>query len=345
MSDMHRLLKTMQQEGSGVLAAVIEVEGSAYRKAGAKMFFAKDGTWSGLISGGCVEEDLSYAAEAVLHSGSPQVVTYDLRSEDDLGWGQGAGCNGSIRVLLEPVHMHPSSIWQRMLTELENNRPVVQLKRTGSGEATVLYTPEGKRIGGNGAITLSEVEREKLVSLQTDKETAAVITEGGSMLIYECIMPKPKLYVFGAGRDAEPVVSQAVRTGWGVTVVDPSPNRLEAGGFTEADERICRHPEGWLQEHSLPEGASVLVMSHRFEQDQRVLQLLAGQNTSYCGVLGPRRRTRRLLGTDTIPGWITSPAGLDIQAEGEEEIAISMMAELIQVRRAVKQVPAVLEVV
>jgi xanthine dehydrogenase accessory factor len=93
-----------QSDQKFALATVIRVEGSAYRHEGAKLLVSESGKLFGIISGGCLEEDVRYRALALMSSGISEVASYDLRSEDDLGWGQGAGCNGKIDVLIEPFY-------------------------------------------------------------------------------------------------------------------------------------------------------------------------------------------------------------------------------------------------
>lgn len=332
MSEMHRYLKQMKNnpQTAYVLATVTSVEGSSYRKKGAKMLFSvKEET--GLVSGGCVEEDLSYAAAEVMETGKAKQMSYDLRSEDDLGWGAGAGCNGCIYVYLQKFRWEEdSTLLQPVLEEMNASRAVQGVTRFG--EAPAYFTADGEMLSGK--LIFSEEEQKMFEQLRRAKENTAYVDKEETLL-FERFEPQEKLYIFGAGRDVEPLVHQAARLHFEVKVVDPRESRCQPEYFPDAQELICSHPDTFLQEKKLEPGSYVLIMTHSFERDQLILKHVASQeeNLSYVGVLGPLRRTRRLLGSAAVPNWLHAPVGLSIEAEGAEEIAVSIAAELIQARR------------
>ncbi len=107
MKEMRQILsraRELRQRGeSAVLATVVAVEGSAYRREGARMLIESDGRLTGVLSGGCLENDLAERAAAVLASGNPALATYDLRAPDEILWGLGLGCGGKITLLLQPL--------------------------------------------------------------------------------------------------------------------------------------------------------------------------------------------------------------------------------------------------
>lgn len=147
------------------------------------------------------------------------------------------------------------------------------------------------------------------------------------------MVPKPCLYVFGAGEDAKPLVSLAARAGFHVTVIDWRPALCHHGHFPEAGRLITGAPEEVMEGLSMTKRDFVVIMTHSFQKDQIILHTLKNENVFYKGVLGPRRRTERLLGGAEIPEDIHSPVGLPIGAQGPKEIAVSIVGEMIQKMR------------
>ncbi|CAM3843387.1 XdhC family protein [Alkalicoccus chagannorensis] len=315
MSGLHTLLRTAVSDPAAyVLATVVRVEGSAYQKEGASMLFDADGGEYGLVTGGCVEEGLKFEAERLLQEGGMKLLTYDLRAEDDLGWGRGAGCNGAVTILLEVLH--PART-KELLELLETRHTLLLVKDTRKGTTEIERTMKATAV----------------------KETAVLMEDGR---VYETIVPREQLLIFGAGRDAAPLVHMAADLAFDVTIVDPRPARNDPSVFPEAAHHLVRHPAGYLAEQQV-EADAVVVMTHAFEQDRDIVQALQKQGfDGYLGILGPRSRTERLL-QSRVPETISSPVGMPIDAEGAEEIAVSIAAELIQYRRRVKT-KAMLEV-
>jgi xanthine dehydrogenase accessory factor len=151
-------------------------------------------------------------------------------------------------------------------------------------------------------------------------------------LLFELFEPRKKLYIFGAGPDVEPLARLASSSDFFVTIIDPRGARCNESIFPTANQLILEHSESYLENNKIPDNSFVLVMTHSFQQDQNILHQLIQAPLYYLGVLGPRRRTERLLAPDLLPDQISSPIGLSIGAEGPEEISISIMAELLKVR-------------
>ncbi|PYZ94746.1 hypothetical protein CR194_04220 [Salipaludibacillus keqinensis] len=344
MKEMHQYLYTMRKhpEQRFVLATVIRVDGSAYRHVGAKMLFSETGEEYGMVSGGCVEEDLSFRVKEVLNSNVPQTISYDLRSEDDLGWGQGAGCNGKVYVYLERMQWTEETKkagWERVFKELEEGHSVVTIKAVdGIEKGSVYFFQEnGKALleppflfGGE------EASGEMFKHFQKTGEAFTSFEWGpeNSTYIAEVFDPVDTLYLFGAGRDVEPLVKKLAEYHFSTIVIDPRQSRCTKENFPSASEWICEHPEKFLQEKALKNNSYVLIMTHSFERDRFIMRNLLPkkEELAYLGVLGPKRRTVKLLDGAAVPKWVSSPIGLDIHAEGAEEISISILAELIATR-------------
>src|SRR5699024_9735587 len=176
-------------------------------------------------------------------------------------------------------------------------------------------------------------ELEKFIQKDVSFESVCLIS-GDQTIIFEKYEPKEHLYIFGAGPDAEPLVEFAAKLDFSVKVIDPRENRCNVQNFHAADSLIVEFPSGFFLNHDIDSEGYVIIMTHNFERDQDILQRLMDQPLKYLGILGPRRRTRRLLSQQDIPENIHSPIGLDIDAEGAEEISFSILAEMIKVRNS-----------
>lgn len=320
------------------MATVIGVEGSAYRHKGAKVLIDETGKIYGMISGGCLEEDLIYQANEVFQVRKPKIATYDLKSENDLGWGQGAGCNGIITIYIEETGWNINrdktgkSLWEKIDQKLLLGQRVACLKFLDEEnyDKGIYYCEDGE------VLHCSEGLDEQLVihlesSIFCDK-TADIFKMSNQEILTELYKPKELLYIFGAGLDLEPLVELASKLDFSVHLIDPRSERFHKGNFSMADQLIEEFPHIFLQNNDLPINCFVLIMTHKFEWDKNILKHFVKKPPQYLGILGPKKRTERLMYPDPIPEWIHSPVGIDIFAEGPEEISISICAEIVKRR-------------
>lgn len=340
MNDFYRILEAIQSTTQpSALATIIQVEGSAYRKAGTSMLFCQDGTRVGLISGGCLEEDLAHRVLDVIDSQIPQTVVYDMKSEDDLSWGQGAGCNGRIHVLVQPLTTPLKNRLQQVLDHLTQGRTVFWLQRldaaSDSKEKYVFVTEDGSVIGDHDAAVPNNIKA-VLQELKHGETAKTFYIKGLNIFVYaQVLRPRQRVVIFGAGSDAQPLVLYASHAGFHVTVADWRPALCNLEMLPHAHATVVGCPRDVINQLHLGENDSVIVMTHSFQRDREILGILANQTLAYVGVLGSRNRTKRLLGQEEIPSWIQSPLGLSIGAQGPEEIAISALAQVIQAVRTV----------
>lgn len=343
MEDMHSILEEVcASKANGVLATVIHVEGSAYKKEGASMLFKDDGSQTGLLSAGCLEEDLAARIQRGFGKESETIV-YDMRGYDDLTWGEGSGCNGVIHVLAEPVNSSVRKHFHQLKEELEAGRCVVMLKKVNAGTDNTFYlTEDGTAFGNWKKEAMSEEVKGILEKLQESKGRIGFrqVTDAGEEIYGYRYEPKPRLVLFGAGKDAIPLAGIASQAGFSVTVTDWRPALCHPSSFPQAEKLMVAFPDQAIPQLDLKPSDFVVVLTHNFQKDREILSFLKDEELAYLGVLGSARRTMRVLGAKEVPAGITSPIGLSIHAEGPEEIAISIMAELIKVkkeRRVVKQ--------
>lgn len=322
MDDIHPILDRMDEKGKKVMATILEVEGSSYKKVGSTMLFLENNVQIGMLSPGCLEEDLARRCETVWESGRAMTFDYDLRSESDEGWGRGYGCNGVLHLLLEPVDEQLSEDLRQLKHFLDANIPVLLYKKIET-EIEYLFLPEeGEPFGWwQGEIPQQE----------DDEGKSGMVA--GTSLFKQFFVPKPRLFVCGAGPDARPLVALAAKSGFSVTVSDWREALCSKEYFPQADQLIVKSTREWLRKFTFYPNDLIVIMTHAFQIDQIILKKVIRENVKYIGVLGPRERTKRLLGCEDIPDMIHSPIGVPIGAIGAEEIAVSIVAQLIEVNR------------
>ena len=284
------------------IVVLTNVKGSAFRRPGAKLLIRSDGTMSGNVSGGCLENDLRERALACLASGRQETVHYNTGSDEDVIWGLGLGCDGELDLLIVPV---PDASWiVRALERMKTHTPFALRWSTVPGPAKPPAIIEG----------------------------AAEVAEDATSF-HDPLIPPPDLVIIGAGDDAIPLVDQAVAAGFRVTVVDHRSGYLSSDRFPRAHAVVNLRPEN--AEGRLPADADTLVLikNHALEMDKKWAAFFDRTPVRYIGLLGPQKRCGKIreLMTAGDPGRVFGPAGLDIGSEGAEQIALSILAQLLAV--------------
>ena len=319
-----------------VLATVYETIGSTYSKAGHRILIAANGDYQGLVSGGCLEGDLAERARGVIETGVALAITFDMRDEADDLWGLGVGCNGLIRVLLQPLtcaedYQPFAGIAERLLLAKSAVIATV-IAKSGADSAiepgTTLVWEEGDADPDLSAHLVPGC-RDALAASRAIYRTEA----DGAAMLYAPLEPIRQLLVLGAGLDAVPVVNMAAELGWRVTVADHRPAYLEKGVFEAAEVARLIDPARMSSELEPARFDAIIVMSHHLMTDQAYLRQLAGVQVDYLGVLGPKDRRERLLAAlgdagESLQGRLKGPVGLDIGADDPESIALSLLAEM-----------------
>jgi xanthine dehydrogenase accessory factor len=338
------------------LATIVSVEGSAYRRPGARMLIKESGQTSGAISAGCLERDVAERAMRVMESRAAHIIEYDTRGQEDIVWGLGLGCNGVVRVLLESLHEGSSGAHalQFIADCLETRADGVcatvvrgvAARRTSAdsvhevGERLLLdeqLNPRGQSLKDEKLA--ARIREDALEILAGRRAVTRSFEMGGERveIFFDVINSPRPLVIFGAEHDALPLVGQAKTVGWHVTIVDTRARRATIERFKEADEIVlCRADEASAQV-SLTENTAIVVMTHNYLDDTHLLRTLLPSPACYLGILGPRQRTLRLLEeikmdvfglNQSTLARLHSPIGLDIGAETPEEIALAIVAEI-----------------
>ncbi len=315
-----------------ILATVVDVIGSGYRRPGARMLIDKNGYSIGTVSGGCLEADVLERAKKVLQTGASTVITYDTTNDENSVFGLGMGCRGIVRILLEPIEKDAdffefvSDILVRrktgkIVTILNPNKPNL---RIGSR----FYQGEFNYFGIQP--TVNEII--ELKSLPENISTVTNLSFGEVFL--EKIKPTLNLLLFGVGYDALPLVKFAKELGWRVTAIDHRASFANAERLPEADEIFVSPGENLPDEIFADENSVAVIMTHNYERDRDILRRLLHSKCLYVGALGPKKRTEKLLEEigETLSQEklkrLHAPIGLDIGADTPEAIALSIVAEI-----------------
>lgn len=292
-----------------VLATLVGVAGSSYRRPGARLLVLRDGRRLGSISGGCLEEDVMARAAKVQATGHADAVVYDTTSENDLVWGVGLGCHGVVRVLLEKVA--PSPAWAVALAQ--------NLRQHRSTALTVTHADDdsahrGTRLASPG--DCADPER----------------------LFLDLIAPPPALAIFGAGDDAQPLARLARELGWHITVADPRAAFATAARFPEANALVVGRADELVARAAPSADGLAVVMTHHYVHDVPILRDLLARPLAYLGLLGPKKRAEKILAdlenesgvivTSAQRARLHAPVGLDLGADAPEQVALSMLAEM-----------------
>jgi xanthine dehydrogenase accessory factor len=339
------------------LATVVNVEGSSYRRPGARMLVCENGASTGTISAGCLEADVVEHAKHVIRTGAANIVEYNTAAtSDEMVWGLGLGCNGIVHVLVEPLSTD-SFYLQALRRSCESNAaPVMvatvcrhtpsRLVRAGdqikTGARIMIDENGNVRSDGLSATwaAVLETEMRTLSSAAVNSGSRTLDVAGGTITVFfETLIAPIPLVIFGAGPDALPIVELARSVGWQTEVVDPQARRTTLTRFAIADHVTLARPEDVPARVTITPRTLTLLMTHNYSHDVALLKFLLDSPACYIGVMGPRNRTERML-TELAANedmWradeadlsrLYSPVGLDIGANTPAEVALSIVAEM-----------------
>jgi xanthine dehydrogenase accessory factor len=337
------------QSGKNVaLALVVHLEGSSYRRPGARMLVNDEGELTGAISGGCLEGDALRKAMYALSQQRSMLVTYDTSDEDDMTIGIQLGCAGVIQVLFEPIDSakqdNPIQLIRKALA-VQQQAVMVTLFNLSNKHADQPGTCLLMESNGNitGSIPIQGMEKIVMEDVQLVMQHKKSVfreyqADGMSMTAFiEFLQPAISLVVVGAGNDAVPMVQIADALGWEVSVVDGRNTHARPERFEAACQVLVAKPEAVLDQLHIDSSTVFVMMTHNYNYDLSMLKALLPTPIPYIGMLGPQKKLDRMLDElrqegmqldDAMLSKVHGPTGLEIGAETPEEIALSIIAEI-----------------
>jgi xanthine/CO dehydrogenase XdhC/CoxF family maturation factor len=357
MSDLYTLLDALDHANSTktdkVLATVVKVEGSAYRRPGARMLIPLYGQTVGTISGGCLEQELARKAWWFTESGEAVVRRYSTAAQEDeeaddedAALTFGLGCNGTVHVLLERHAAGKQSLLLDMLQRVKaSGQPAALATVIAAGRKSRVRV--GARMGLNSFMNACEgihcqalqhtLRSDLLGTLERRKSRLMIYGSGADEVevFLEYIAPQRRLVIFGAGHDAQPLVRFASDLNWQVTVVDGRAHFARPERFPGAHQVIVAPINEPFNLSGAVDGAAVVVMTHSYRQDRHWLENVLRCSPAYVGQLGPRERTERLLdemdvsacSPEVLPGF-HYPIGLDLGGDTPASVALAIVGEI-----------------
>jgi xanthine/CO dehydrogenase XdhC/CoxF family maturation factor len=332
--------KAVSENKKTALATVVYVEGSSYRRPGARMLVTEDGEITGAISGGCLEGDALRKAQFAIFQQNNKLEIYDTTDEEDLKFGVQLGCNGIVYILFEPVQNddlnNPINLLKKVAGQRKNAVLVTlfNLNKNAAQKGTCGFANEDKSLFINNEMksfltACNDVLVQKYTVIKHEEENTSAL--------FQFIPPAMQLIIIGAGNDAQPLMEIASLLGWNIIVVDGRATHATQERFAKADKVIVSKPKDILSQLNIDEQTAVILMTHNYNYDVAALEQLAQTNCNYIGSLGPKEKLQKMLDELIEKGIIIDenkmqdiygPVGLDIGAETSEEIALSVIAEI-----------------
>jgi xanthine dehydrogenase accessory factor len=308
-----------QKKGlQNVLATVVYLEGSSYRKPGVRMLISGDLNSVGAVSGGCVEKEIIHRTKSVFADKKSKIITYDGRYR--------LGCEGILYILIEPFFIADEFI--TAFSETNSNRESLKI--------TSIFKKEDEASGDFGSVVTFENNTQFIFSEAFNpqqKNNEAVFTQ--------ILQPSFKLIIIGGEHDAVKLCKLASNLGWEIEVITAIKDPKQLVDFPGAKTVIGASPET-IEFKDITENCAIVIMNHSYVQDLKYVIKLSEYRPKYIGILGAPNRRERLFNElfEFVPTIsedflenIYTPAGLHIGAQTPEEIALSIIAEILSVIR------------
>ena len=327
MLERRQIVELWRRGAAGVLVTLVRIEGSSYRRPGARLLTDSGaGAYAGTVSGGCLETDLVRKAAWMVRDGA-LVEHYSMAFDDTAEIPFGLGCGGSVDLLCEPVGTaEADALFRAMEASLQGVESTVVsfLPGGGRGLRRLVLNAAGEVVFASRALSAEKVACAARLDPAAEHEGRFV----------ERLLPPQRLFVLGAGDDAKPVVRLGALLGWSVIVADGRRQLARADRFPEAEQvRVVAS----AAELELKPNDAVVLMTHSYEQDRTLLTSALPLRPRYLGLLGSRHRSSLLVseaaGTlgrsvDQCCEGLFAPVGMDLGGDGPEAIALSIVSEV-----------------
>ena len=327
--------KRMSCGGNAAICTIVNIKGSAYRRPGAKLLVSEEARMIGSVSGGCLESNLQEVGQGVLKTGQSKLVHYDTSGTEDMLWGFGLGCNGAIDILVNPVTREQAELVDAVRQRLAGDAPFGLVTALAENSPGATFIVDGKGISSTAPEwkTIETALVPKFLELLSG-DRSTLLEVDGVRLFLDVLTPPPHLVVFGAGDDSLPLEHYASEAGFRVTLVDHRPAFLSEERFPGAFRLVQARPEDGLARIPSTEKTYAVVKTHALIHDKEWIRRLLNETPiPYIGLMGPRTRREEILQEIKPEGSarIFGPVGLDLGAEGPEQVALSIVAEILAV--------------
>ena len=341
----------VQAGKSTALATVVHVDGSSYRRPGARMLVDDEGLLTGAISGGCLEGDALRKAMLALAQQKKKLVIYDTSNEDDMTIGIQLGCAGVIQVLFEPINSslpyNPIELIRKSISKRQDAVLLtlfnLDFKNQEQNGTCLLMEQDGSLIGNIQYQQMQDAFMEDMKEVLAAGNSifkSYVIDDVSITAFIEFMKPPISIVIVGAGNDAIPMLQIADTLGWESTIIDGRNTHARPERFASACQVLVSKPEGVLNKIAIDSRTAFVMMTHNYNYDLYMLKALLPMDIPYIGMLGPRKKTERMVHEIREGGMevreemlekVYGPTGLELGAESPEEIALSIASEILSV--------------
>ena len=311
---------TNQQKGlKNVLATVVHLEGSSYRKPGVRMLISEDEKMTGAVSGGCVEKEILHRSKSVFNNEEAKIITYDGRYK--------LGCEGVLYILIEPFFI--SELFHTTFRNAILNRKLINI-------VAVYSKNEEASVDFGSTLTIQNLDPFTFSKNVVRKPNKNLLS------FQQKIKPAFNLLIIGAEHDAVKLCKMGSLLGWQIDLITSLKDPKSIDDFPGANSVVGSDAE-IIDFSKIDTNTGIVIMNHSYVQDLKYVIALAKQQPRYIGILGTPSRRERLFNElfeyepDTTEAFLDSiytPAGLHIGAQTPEEIGVSIIAEILAVIRA-----------
>jgi xanthine dehydrogenase accessory factor len=336
------LIRLIEAGQPCALATLVATSGSSPQNAGAKVILIPDGRIIGTIGGGCMEAEAQKVGLDCLRS--RQCRLFELRLDDDFGWDDGLICGGTVKIFINPQPERSSDAYRQVVESVDRLKPaalctfisgdpaMVGTSIVVSGSDITTADPPYRHMLKDAAEETISLERERVVTL--DPSTSVYI---------EPILPRPTVVIAGAGHIGASLAQMTSMCGFEVVIVDDRPSLANKQRMPFADRVVVDDIPRFLREYPVNEQTYFVIVTRGHRHDAHCLREVVRSNAKYVGMIGSKRKIcviyeellRDGLATAEELSRVHSPLGLDIGAREVGEIAVSIAAELVAVRRGV----------
>ena len=351
-----KVLELIESEEIGAYCTVVETKGSTPQKPGSKLLILPDLRNVGTLGGGCVEAEARRQAIGLMQGGSPRLLDFQLDS--DYGWDDGLICGGNMKIFIDLPQTEEESLILTRLQELSEAKvPLVSTTVVKSEidhirvGAKMLFPANGEKVGSLGDAALETALQDELIEV-LEKDAPGVFRwqverdrdeEGAVWVFMDAVQPRPTLLIAGAGHVGQALCHLGKWLGFDVAIVDDRVDFASEERLPEADEIIIGDIAEELRKYPVDHLTYAVVVTRGHQHDEEALHSVIESNARYVGLIGSRRKIKLIyddLRDMGIPeerlAQVYAPIGLDINSKTVPEIAVSIAAQLIQVRNSTK---------
>lgn len=351
-----KVIELIESDEIGAYCTVVETKGSTPQKPGSKLLILPDLRNVGTLGGGCVEAEARRQAIGLMQGGNPRLLDFQLDS--DYGWDDGLICGGNMKIFIDLPRTEEDSLILTRLQELSEAKiPLVSTTVVKSEidhiqvGAKMLFPANGEKVGSLGDAALETALQDELIEV-LEKDAPGVFRwqpedsddrEGAVWVFMDAVQPRPTLLIAGAGHVGQALCHLGKWLGFNVAIVDDRVDFASEERLPEADEIIIGDIAEELRKYPVDHLTYAVVVTRGHQHDEEALHSVIESNARYVGLIGSRRKIKLIyddLRDLGIPeerlAKVYAPIGLDINSKTVPEIAVSIAAQLIQVRNSTK---------